>query len=156
MAFATGEVAHHAHRHNDDEEEGSQLVSVHPTHSSLLPPSSGFTRSSYVTTSDGSRMSGLSDFPDPPPQRMTPAHMSLLSSYFDQTVTEKEIADVQAYGHVKPATRSRSGSILTSRTEGQVSARPQGDVPPSLREGKSLIDSEGNEEIDNLIASLSP
>ncbi|KAE9396068.1 hypothetical protein BT96DRAFT_922410, partial [Gymnopus androsaceus JB14] len=162
MAFAMGEEAqqdHHDDESEDDEDEDAQLLSAHPTHSSLQPPSSVPTRSSYMTTSDASRMSGLSDFPDPPPQRMTPAHMSLLSSYFDDTITEKEIADVRAYGHVKPATRSRSGSVLNSRPEGQAPAKAPGDVPTppyDRQEGKSSFDNDGNEEIDDLIASLSP
>ena len=44
------------------------------------------TRSSYVTsTTEGSRMSGLSDFPAPPIQTLTPAHMSIIHSYFGST-----------------------------------------------------------------------
>jgi len=52
---------------------------------SLQPPSAGLTRSSYMTSStSGSRISGLSDFPAPPGEvGLTPAHMSLLDSYFD-------------------------------------------------------------------------
>ncbi|KAJ3813200.1 hypothetical protein F5876DRAFT_74133 [Lentinula aff. lateritia] len=149
MAFAIGDAAL-SEQHNDEDVPPS-TAHLTTAHSSLQPPSAGLTRSSYMTTSDGSRMSGLSDFPDPPPQRLTPAHMSLLSSYFDNTITEKEIADVRAYGHVKPATRSRSGSVLTSRPEAQGS-RPPIDVPDK-QEGVSF---DGNEEIDNLIASLSP
>jgi len=52
----------------------------------LAPPviSADPTRSSYMTsTTDGSRMSGLSDFPEPPTVgHMTPAHMSIIHSYF--------------------------------------------------------------------------
>ncbi|KAJ7178957.1 hypothetical protein C8R46DRAFT_1071991 [Mycena filopes] len=62
--------------------------------SNLQPHSADPTRSSYMTESSVSRMSGLSDFPAPPPQHMTPAHMSLLSSYFheapERTVREDE------------------------------------------------------------------
>lgn len=50
----------------------------------LQPHSADPTRSSYMTESTLSRMSNLSDFPAPPPQHMTPAHMSLLSSYFHE------------------------------------------------------------------------
>ncbi|KAJ6539534.1 hypothetical protein B0H19DRAFT_1179510 [Mycena capillaripes] len=50
----------------------------------LQPHSADPTRSSYMTESTVSRMSNLSDFPAPPPQHMTPAHMSLLSSYFHE------------------------------------------------------------------------
>ncbi|GAW10324.1 hypothetical protein LENED_012578 [Lentinula edodes] len=149
MAFAIGDDALSEQHNNEDVPPSTAHLTT--AHSSLQPPSAGLTRSSYMTTSDGSRMSGLSDFPDPPLQRLTPAHMSLLSSYFDNTITEKEIADVRAYGHVKPATRSRSGSVLTSRPEAQGS-RPPIDVPDK-QEGVSF---DGNEEIDNLIASLSP
>ncbi|KAF5391381.1 hypothetical protein D9757_001873 [Collybiopsis confluens] len=133
MAFVTneGEPQSQLDHHNEDDAPLPHTAYLTTAHSSLQPPSSVPTRSSFMTTSDGSRMSGLSDFPEPPPQRMTPAHMSLLSSYFDDTVTEKEIADVQAYGHVKATSRSRSGSILTSRPEAlgvrppEVSARSE-------------------------------
>lgn len=52
--------------------------------SNTLPlPSADPTRSSYLTSSSFSRMSTLSDFPAPPPRTdITPAHMSLLNSYF--------------------------------------------------------------------------
>jgi serine/arginine repetitive matrix protein 2 len=46
-----------------------------------------------MTESTVSRMSNLSDFPAPPPQHMTPAHMSLLSSYFQEAVAEREVAE---------------------------------------------------------------
>ncbi|KAJ3744698.1 hypothetical protein DFH05DRAFT_1445372 [Lentinula detonsa] len=150
MAFAIG--GDMRPEHLDDEEAPPSTARLTTAHSSLQPPSSGLTRSSYMTTSDGSRMSGLSDFPDPPPQPLTPAHMSLLSSYFDNMITEKEIADVRTYGHVKPATRSRSGSVLTSRPETQAT-RPPADIPDRRDQGPSL---DGNEEIDELIATLSP
>lgn len=41
-----------------------------------------------MTTSTGSRMSGLSDFPAPPRQYAT--HMSILSSYFDEVLSQNE------------------------------------------------------------------
>ncbi|KAJ7228459.1 hypothetical protein GGX14DRAFT_612976 [Mycena pura] len=50
------------------------------------------TRSSYMTTSTISRISNLSDFPAPPPQHMTPAHMSLLNSYFHSRESAAEPA----------------------------------------------------------------
>lgn len=67
--------------------EEEQTVVVRPPHDSLAAPtlslpSSDPTRSSYLTTSSLSHMSGLSDFPVPPPRDLTPAHMSVLSSYF--------------------------------------------------------------------------
>ena len=50
------------------------------TASLLLPPSAEATRSSYMTTStNGSRMSGLSDFPAPPGD--VAAHMRLIETY---------------------------------------------------------------------------
>lgn len=55
---------------------------------SLSPNSGDALRSSYITsTSEGSRMSGLSDFPQPPapPPHLTPAHTSILQSYFAET-----------------------------------------------------------------------
>ncbi|KAL1676283.1 hypothetical protein EV122DRAFT_267317, partial [Schizophyllum commune] len=64
---------------------------------SLQPPSIQ-ARSSYMTsTSGGSRISGLSDFPVPPPNPdLTPAHMSLLSSYFDgATASTENLPDVR-------------------------------------------------------------
>ncbi|PPQ70345.1 hypothetical protein CVT25_000125 [Psilocybe cyanescens] len=58
--------------------------------SSLMPPTEA-TRSSYMTASTISRMSGLSDFPTPPKDEyVTPKHMSILSSYFDEALTQSE------------------------------------------------------------------
>ncbi|KAI4293682.1 hypothetical protein K523DRAFT_340909 [Schizophyllum commune Tattone D] len=50
-----------------------------------------------TSTSGGSRISGLSDFPVPPPNPdLTPAHMSLLSSYFDgATASTENLPDVR-------------------------------------------------------------
>ncbi|KAJ7044529.1 hypothetical protein C8F04DRAFT_941738 [Mycena alexandri] len=70
--------------------------------SNLQPHSADPTRSSYMTESTVSRMSNLSDFPAPPPQHMTPAHMSLLSSYFHETAgaerTVREDESVVTFG----------------------------------------------------------
>jgi serine/arginine repetitive matrix protein 2 len=52
--------------------------------SGLHPPASDATRSSYMTTSTASRMSGLSDFPAPPKD---PHHMSL-GGYFNESLSE--------------------------------------------------------------------
>ena len=50
--------------------------------SGLQPSSADWARVSYMTSgTDGSRISGLSDFPAPP-VAVTPAHMSVLTSYF--------------------------------------------------------------------------
>ncbi|EDR03578.1 uncharacterized protein LACBIDRAFT_295200 [Laccaria bicolor S238N-H82] len=59
-----------------------------------LPVTEG-TRSSYMTTSTFSRMSGLSDFPIPPRDPHTPRHMSLLTSYFDEAMAQNEIQFLQ-------------------------------------------------------------
>ncbi|KAF9457596.1 hypothetical protein BDZ94DRAFT_1272786 [Collybia nuda] len=78
-------------------------------HSSLQPPSAGLTRSSYMTTSTGSYISGLSDFPAPPRQYAT--HMSLLSSYFDEALSQSEARvsrsptpPIPADGHIRRLT----------------------------------------------------
>jgi len=74
-------------------EEGRQRVT---SRGSLAPPitSTDPTRSSYMTsTTDGSRMSGLSDFPEPPSvDHLNPAHMSIISSYFGDTYKQPEEA----------------------------------------------------------------
>ncbi|KAJ7683976.1 hypothetical protein B0H17DRAFT_1073156 [Mycena rosella] len=66
------------------------------------PPSADPTRSSYMTESTVSRMSNLSDFPAPPPQHMTPAHMSLLSSYFHDAVTERSVPEDESIATFSP------------------------------------------------------
>jgi hypothetical protein len=64
----------------------------------LAPPviSADHTRSSYMTnTTEESRMSGLSDFPEPPPVgHLTPAHMSIIHSYFGGDTPQKQIGDL--------------------------------------------------------------
>ncbi|KAF9069598.1 hypothetical protein BDP27DRAFT_1447521 [Rhodocollybia butyracea] len=154
------------HSPDTDISPTSALLTHTTAHSSLQPPPTASystshystqttqtnqtnpTRSSYMTSDgDAGSMSGLSDFPDPPPQQMTPAHMSLLSTYFDEGITAKEIEDVRVFGHVKMGTRSRSGSVLTGGLVSQ--QQPQQDV-------KSSFEVDGDEEIDDLIASLSP
>lgn len=67
------------------------------SHASLSPAvaSPDVARSSYMTsTTDGSRMSGLSDFPEPPPvAHLTPAHMSIIHSYFGGDTPQNQIDD---------------------------------------------------------------
>jgi len=132
------------------------------SHSSLQPPplSSDPTRSSYLTSSDASRMSNLSDFPAPPPQQLTPAHMSLLSSYFDETLTPSELTEVKVTGQLRPAARSRSGSVQTSRPpiEPRNTPRPEARTPADIpnTDGQSRrLTFGGDEEIEDLLASLS-
>lgn len=50
--------------------------------SGLQPPLTDGTRSSYITTSTMSRMSGLSDFPVPPKDVIVDHRTSLLSTFF--------------------------------------------------------------------------
>ncbi|KIM86141.1 hypothetical protein PILCRDRAFT_776323 [Piloderma croceum F 1598] len=75
---------------SNTEEEHQRVTS----RGSLAPPiiSTDPTRSSYMTsTTDGSRMSGLSDFPEPPSvDHLTPAHMSIISSYFGGDISQKQ------------------------------------------------------------------
>jgi serine/arginine repetitive matrix protein 2 len=60
--------------------------------SGLQAPLTEATRSSYMTSSTLSRMSNLSDFPAPPKDgsRLAPKHMSLLSAYFDEAMSNNE------------------------------------------------------------------
>jgi hypothetical protein len=90
------EVAEEPHdTEKDPQKEESQRAR---SQNSLAPPvvSADFTRSSYMTTTtDGSRMSGLSDFPEPPPVgHLTPAHMSIIHSYFGGDTAQKQIEDL--------------------------------------------------------------
>lgn len=70
-------------------------------HSTLLSPATDMTRSSYMTTStSGSRMSNLSDFPVPPRDGpMPPGHMSFLSSFHDTTLNHRELETVRDSPH---------------------------------------------------------
>jgi serine/arginine repetitive matrix protein 2 len=92
--------------------------------SGLQPPSANPTRSSYMTTSTGSRMSGLSDFPAPP--RHHAIHMSLLSSYFDEAL---------------------------SQSEARASRSPTPPIPSDGNDRRLTFG--GNEDIDELVAALS-
>ena len=77
---------HAGHRGNNTGNTGR--ITSHP---SLRPPTVDLTRTSYTTNSTGSRISGLSDFPVPPVhEHMPPAHISLLSPYFDEALAQKE------------------------------------------------------------------
>ncbi|KAJ7714313.1 hypothetical protein DFH07DRAFT_1016540 [Mycena maculata] len=69
--------------------------------SELQPDSADPTRSSYMTESTVSRIS-TSDFPAPPPQHMTPAHMSLLNSYFQESVAERVIGEEESVATFSP------------------------------------------------------
>jgi hypothetical protein len=71
---------------NEDPDAG-HLVSLSTNlspHLSLPHSVSDGTRASFMTSgTDASRISNLSDFPAPP--SITPAHMSVLHSYFDES-----------------------------------------------------------------------
>ncbi len=62
--------------------------------SGLQPPLTDATRSSYTSASTHSRMSNLSDFPVPPKDtnHPRPKHMSLLSAYFDEAMSQRSSA----------------------------------------------------------------
>lgn len=77
-----GEEEHNAHA--IDDLHSQRHISQY---SSLVPPlSSDLARSSFITdgTNNTSRMSGLSDFPVPPSDFMTPGHASIINSYFSE------------------------------------------------------------------------
>ncbi|KAG6845163.1 hypothetical protein H0H87_012959 [Tephrocybe sp. NHM501043] len=69
---------------------GQELSPQSRVNSGLQPPSADPTRSSYLTTSSMSGMSGLSDFPAPP-QRHATEHMSILTSYFSEAHSLSQI-----------------------------------------------------------------
>lgn len=81
----TGDMsfAHEQLRHSPDALIPQSLPHSSST-SGLQPTSANPTRSSYLTTSSASRMSGLSDFPAPP------KHTSLLSSFFDEALSQRD------------------------------------------------------------------
>lgn len=54
-----------------------------------------------------SGMSELSAFPDPPSSKMTPAHMSVLNSYFD-TIGSPSTEDLPTSSHLKPSIMRRA------------------------------------------------
>ncbi|EAU89684.1 hypothetical protein CC1G_10711 [Coprinopsis cinerea okayama7 len=82
-------------------------------YSGLQPPE--ITRSSYMTTSTMSRMSGLSDFPVPP---RDPAHMSLLTAYFDETLSHREMQALRDTPH--PLSPEAGRLVLSETSESDV------------------------------------
>ena len=78
----TGDMSYaHDHLRHPPNTLLPQSASGSRVNSGLHPPSN-LTRSSFLTTSSVSRMSGLSDFPAPP------KHMSLLSTFFDEALSQ--------------------------------------------------------------------
>jgi hypothetical protein len=94
-------------------EETQRIVS----HGSLAPPivSAEPTRSSYMTTTtDGSRMSGLSDFPEPPPvEHLNPAHMSIIHSYFGEASKRQVEEPLSNNQSTTPENRTNASHRLT-------------------------------------------
>ncbi|KAJ7180298.1 hypothetical protein C8R43DRAFT_396420 [Mycena crocata] len=86
----------------DSEQVAKEAIPISRAVSGLQPHSADPTRSSYMTESTLSRMSNLSDFPAPPPQQMTPAHMSLLSSYFHEVADRDQVPEDQSVHTFKP------------------------------------------------------
>lgn len=67
-----------------EEEDDTITMPMQMENRGSLQPPHNPSRGSYATNSSVySRMSGLSDFPVPPSTDRTPAHMQVLSSYFD-------------------------------------------------------------------------
>jgi serine/arginine repetitive matrix protein 2 len=86
-------LVHNTTDYDDQQEPGISPASQGRSHSSLMPQSATLTRSSYVTsTSEGSRISALSDFPSPPTD-VTPAHMPIIQSYFAGYTPRQEVDD---------------------------------------------------------------
>jgi serine/arginine repetitive matrix protein 2 len=94
MATAGNRPASSGHASLVDEESSSDEMApaqprIKPQQLSLQPPSALIeeTRSSFMTTStSGSRMSGLSDFPVPPGDLTV--HMTMLETYLEDGATE--------------------------------------------------------------------
>lgn len=81
---------------------------------SLSPPSAAAdpSRSSYMTsTTEGSRMSGLSDFPVPPVQNLTPAHMSIIHSYFGGNTPQRQVEDPFSTNEAAPSNNRRHANF---------------------------------------------
>lgn len=75
-------LIHFVHGNERSRREDRSYGRVSSQYSSLGAPISDGARSSFMTNT--SRMSGLSDFPVPPSE-ITPEHMSVLNSYFDES-----------------------------------------------------------------------
>lgn len=110
-------VADEAETHEEPQPEGRNMSSskdepqylMSPTR--LSPPSADYVRSSYTTsTTEDSRISGLSDFPSPPEfssspalQSLTPAHTAAEHSHFaDDTPISDPPSDNQRNDYREP------------------------------------------------------
>ncbi|KAG6812624.1 hypothetical protein H0H92_001843 [Tricholoma furcatifolium] len=116
---------------------GEQMVQPR-INSGLQLPSADPTRSSYLTTSSMSRISGLSDFPAPPPSHAE--HMSILTSYFDET---HSLSENFVSRNVTPPPIPASlnfHDITVDHPEERSNAR---------------LSFEGEEELEELVAALS-
>jgi serine/arginine repetitive matrix protein 2 len=122
------------------EEDANDVRVRVKSEASLLPPSAGLTRSSYMTSStNGSRMSNLSDFPTPP----MGAHIKLFDSFFaprgdDIGREEREERLEQDEGQGSEREQEREGT----------SDSPQAPVSRRMTFG-------GDEDIEDIAKSLS-
>ena len=112
LSFVADRVESHEEVSNTEELQGdTQRITSEGT---LAPPivSADATRSSYMTnTTDGSRMSGLSDFPEPPPvAHLTPAHMSIIHSYFGGDTPQQHVVDPLSTNQAPTAENRRHAS----------------------------------------------
>jgi hypothetical protein len=67
-----------------------------------------------TSTTDGSRMSGLSDFPEPPSvDHLTPAHMSIISSYFGGDTSHKQLEEASSTNNATTPENRRHANRMT-------------------------------------------
>ncbi|KAF5378779.1 hypothetical protein D9615_006932 [Tricholomella constricta] len=129
-----GQLSYTNTQHHRTEEQDILARSPQPRiKSGLQPPLADPTRSSYMTTSTASRMSGLSDFPAPP-ERHPVEHMSLLTSYFDEAHSLSE--------------------ANASRSTTPPPALPTSSFDDTVGRNRRLTFN-GEEEIEELVAALS-
>lgn len=137
-------------------------VSFPGTVAQLSPTSPTFqrpegVRASYMTTtSDASRMSGLSDFPSPPPiNAVTPQHVSYLASYFDDDFksTNKSVASL----HLQPSL-SVPSVAATAHTSLAPSAAyiSRNQTPQHLHPDVEFGDNQSATELAKTLSSPSP
>lgn len=108
----------------DDEDEGDESASLSSVMKRYGLSSADAVRASYLTTSDVSQMSALSDFPLPPSARPGGRidHMSILQAYFEATPSPEP----QSHGQ-------RENDAGDRRPDGEGDEEPAGDVDETLR-----------------------
>ncbi|KIY68199.1 hypothetical protein CYLTODRAFT_421795 [Cylindrobasidium torrendii FP15055 ss-10] len=100
-----------------EEEDDTITMPVQMENRGSLQPPNDPSRTSYATNSSVySRMSGLSDFPSPPSTDRTPAHMQVLSSYFDGLDGDRDsnAAGITMRGSVRPPSEAPSRPSVSS------------------------------------------